>query len=598
MNFDENIENELHIPARNNLLDFRQSDRTVEIIPPNIGHIENRLSGSGLRVCEIPLDFIPPDSDNMVSGNSDIRQIISAAADSELKSHRLRSYLNNEILETAMTELSECEMVCLAAGFLKWYDDESDESPKFAPLILMPVDIVRETDSEYFTIKTSSMNSQLNRTLADFLLSRFSIDIPELHTYSDEGENINIQQIFDAVRDSVSAFPFWEVQELIFISDFEYSSFAVWNYNHRFAPYGEKIGVSADMLRGMSRNSYEMLCDDLEYLARKSNDFGNTDDTPLKCCCLPEYSEDMRADIENCLIRLKTAIYKLKNDVSLLCELCGKKIMTLRQYDYCAEIIRIVSGRDIMLPEIVGCTEWEIFRDKVYSLIMKGHSYKKLKNEILKTFEISVMNFDASAALDELNNTEKLSDMQKFIRTGKIVKELNSHAKESGTVSRLNAESFCISLKNLKSLSSELKNVHTDIVKLFRSADGLLNGEKSDWDNVERSVVMSEHLREQLAASPLLTVDKDCCFRKLAQYYGNERKKSEISSITLELTAHHREFKHLLDRLSDEFRIDFEFLDSYHWQRQLAAEADRIINELPKLRQWTEIISIQENCRI
>ncbi len=595
MNPEENTENILYL---NNLLDFRQSDITVEIMPPDIGHIENRLAGSGLNICEILNDFVPPDSDNAVSENKDIRQIISTAADCELKSHRLRSYLNNEILETAMTELSKCEMVCLTAGFLKWYYDESDENPKFAPLILMPVDIVRETDSEYFTIKTSSMNSQLNRTLADFLLSQFGIDIPEMRTYPEEGENINIQQIFSAVRDSVKKFPLWEVKEIIFISDFEYSTFAVWNYNQRFASYGGKIGVSADMLRGMNRNSYEMLCDDLEYLARKSDDFGNTDDTPLKYCCLPEYSEDMRAEIESCLVRLKTAIYNIRDDVNLLCELCGKQIMTLRQYNYCAEILRIVSGKDIMLPEIVGCTEWEDFRDKVYSLIVKGQRYKELKERILETFEISVLNFDASTALDKLKNAEKLSDIQKFIRTGKIVKELNSHAKESGTVNRLNAESFCISLKNLKSLSSELKKIHKDTVKFFSSAKRLLKGEKSDWDNLERSVIMSEKLREQLSVSPLLTADKDCFFRKLVQYYGNEQKKSEINDITLELTAHHREFKHLLGRLSDEFRINFGFLDSYHWQRQLSAETDRIINELPKLRQWTEIISIQENCRI
>lgn len=598
MNFKENIEDTVRIPDGNDLLCFRPSERTVKVMPPNIGRIENRLAGSGLRIRAVPRDFIPQTVDDRIFENDDSSQNISAVADAELKNHRLRTYLNPDVLESAMSELSECEMVCLAAGFLKWHDDESGENPKFAPLILMPVDIFRETDSGYFTIKTNGMNAQLNSTLSDFLLCRFGIDIPELHTYAEDGENINIQQVFDAVKNSVSEFPLWEVRELVFISDFEYSCFAVWDYNRRFASYGEKFGLSADMLRGTGRNSYEILCDNLEYLIWKSEDFGNAENTPLKYCRLSEYSENMRADIEKCLTKLKETVYRLKNDVSLICEFCGKQIMTLRQYDCCAEMICTVSGSGILLPEIVGCAEWENLRDSVYSLIAKGHRHRNLKEDILKIFEISILNFDASDAFHGLHDAGKLSDIQKFIRTGKIAKELNSYAREPDVVNRLNAEDCCISLRSLKSLSSEIKGVPMDIVELFSSADGLLNGEKSNWDNVERSVIMSDNLREKLISAPLLTNEKVCFFEKLTEYYGTERQKSEIRAITEELTANHREFTDLLGRLSDEFRIDFDFLNSYHWQRQLASIADEIINELPKLKQWTEIISIQKNFRI
>ena len=97
----------------------------------------------------------------------------------------------------------------LALGFLAWYEDEKSEVPREAPLILVPVELVRNERTSTYDIRAREEDIVTNLPLQSRLRDDFGLTLPEI----DDGDEWSPSGYFDAVRDALTAKPRWRLDD-------------------------------------------------------------------------------------------------------------------------------------------------------------------------------------------------------------------------------------------------------------------------------------------------------------------------------------------------------------------------------------------------
>jgi len=85
----------------------------------------------------------------------------------------------------AMIEEQGVNILYLALGHLKWYEADQADTPRYAPLILVPVELSRKTASEKFILRWNEDDFEENLSLAAKLKQDFSIELPTFANHED-----------------------------------------------------------------------------------------------------------------------------------------------------------------------------------------------------------------------------------------------------------------------------------------------------------------------------------------------------------------------------------------------------------------------------
>ena len=96
----------------------------------------------------------------------------------------------------------------LAVGRLMWFEAERADTARYAPLLLVPVQLERRSARDRFKLTWREEETQENLSLVAKLKSEFGIDLPK---FPSEDELVP-SSYFSAVADAVAAQPRWEVQ--------------------------------------------------------------------------------------------------------------------------------------------------------------------------------------------------------------------------------------------------------------------------------------------------------------------------------------------------------------------------------------------------
>lgn len=96
----------------------------------------------------------------------------------------------------------------LALGFLKWFEDDSSDKERFAPLLLVPVSLNRQSANARFRLRCEDAEISTNLSLQAKLHSEFGLTLPDLP----EVDELSPEEYFDRVRLAVSTKSRWEVQ--------------------------------------------------------------------------------------------------------------------------------------------------------------------------------------------------------------------------------------------------------------------------------------------------------------------------------------------------------------------------------------------------
>jgi len=230
----------LDLSLRNSLLNFRPSTMNVQVMVSDLGELEDEMSkGEEFKVCSVPNDMSFQMADSKIFEIENDRAHIDAVADSEFKSHRLRTFLSESELEKIMKKLHRqarvsieengANTIYLALGFLRWFETDKSEKARYAPLVLVPVDISRKVQDKSYSIKIRDEETQVNITVLEMLRQFFGIDINGLDPVPLDEHGVDLPLIFSTIRQGIMARSRWDIEEYAFIGQFSFNRFIMWN---------------------------------------------------------------------------------------------------------------------------------------------------------------------------------------------------------------------------------------------------------------------------------------------------------------------------------------------------------------------------------
>lgn len=251
----------LDLSLRNSLLNIRITKNTLQLIPTDLACLEDSLAQGD----EFSILYKPADWDNPLYNFGIYQSIletdpVTALVKSELTQKRLRSYLSEQDLKKALTHLyrssrtsieeNGANTLYLALGLLKWYETPSSERPRYAPILLLPVEIIRKSAAKGFAIRSREEDAMINITLLEMLRQNFGIVVQGLDPIPTDESGVNVQLIYSIIRNGIKNQRKWDVEEQAILGTFSFNKFIMWNDIHNNSHKLAKNKIVSSLING------------------------------------------------------------------------------------------------------------------------------------------------------------------------------------------------------------------------------------------------------------------------------------------------------------------------------------------------------------
>ena len=231
----------LDLSLRNRLLNVRDTKQIIPIACTDVTALEDRLAADEIITLS-PLSLLLSEKDIhdlAMLRNSEIKTEIKEQLDAELNQRRLRSplsppELNKRLIAVYRQSKSDLEeggvnTLFLAVGFLEWKMSERDGKSYLAPILLIPIQIRRQSVAEGFRISRLDEDTMINETLLELLRSQFRLTIPGLDPLPADDSGVDVARVLQIFRQTIKDMKGWEVREEARIGLFSFGKFIMWN---------------------------------------------------------------------------------------------------------------------------------------------------------------------------------------------------------------------------------------------------------------------------------------------------------------------------------------------------------------------------------
>ncbi len=230
----------LDLSLRNSLLNMNLRSRSVQFMSFEVNRIEDNLQ-VGEEYGLLPKIDVPIDNDTDERlRRSKLLEPYHELISSDIEHHRLHTYLTEGETKTVLrniyraarnaVEETGANSLFLAIGALRWYEKPQSTTPRFAPLLLLPVEMLYKKGGYY--IRTRDEDITLNITLIEFLRQVYDIRINGLDPLPTDQSGVDVPLIFAAIREALKEQKRWNVEEECILGTFSFSKFLMWNDVH------------------------------------------------------------------------------------------------------------------------------------------------------------------------------------------------------------------------------------------------------------------------------------------------------------------------------------------------------------------------------
>jgi len=208
--------NLLELSTRNRLISMpvrRRRAKIIEIADERSDEVFRVLVSEGREMSFLP---IPEE----LEGTADINGLFAQPTSDDADRHSdkyLQTMMDSKALQKrlltiyydARTSLEETgiNILYLALGTLKWFEADNAAEERYAPLLLIPVELSRESAEERFKVKWSSEEITSNLSLLEKMRLEFGLDLPAVP----DSEDLIPSNYFRETRDRCAGMPRWEV---------------------------------------------------------------------------------------------------------------------------------------------------------------------------------------------------------------------------------------------------------------------------------------------------------------------------------------------------------------------------------------------------
>ncbi|MBQ0016267.1 MAG: DUF4011 domain-containing protein [Bacteroidales bacterium] len=231
----------LDFSLRNNFLNLSLRTRAIQFISFEVDHIEDYLQ-DGDEYCMMPM----PDVELNLTRDEQLVRSGSAVALAPLvkndisKDKVLHTYLKEEESQRVLTNIYRSSRVSieetganslyLAIGLLRWYEKKNSPKSRFAPILLLPIEMVRKRGRYY--IRKRDEDISLNITLFEYIRQSFGITVKGIDPLPTDEHGVNVSLIFAQIRDALKEQSKWDVEEECILGTFSFNKFLMWNDIH------------------------------------------------------------------------------------------------------------------------------------------------------------------------------------------------------------------------------------------------------------------------------------------------------------------------------------------------------------------------------
>lgn len=197
----------------NTLLHFRSSTTSLEVVDEHAVEIFRVLVSELKAMTFIPIPKELVDKNDKPEHHSLLDDLEVMYGDGRHTDTRLQTKLSADALDKKLLKISTeaesyyqeqgVDILYLALGFLTWFEDPNSDKPRKAPLILVPVSLVRGNAKENYKVIYTQADLSSNLTLSAKLKMDFQVSLPPF------GDDFDVNSYIDDVIQCIKNQPRW-----------------------------------------------------------------------------------------------------------------------------------------------------------------------------------------------------------------------------------------------------------------------------------------------------------------------------------------------------------------------------------------------------
>lgn len=228
----------LDLSLRNSLLNLRITRNMLQLVDIDINHLEDTLSeGKSFSIlsnnkAEVLKKY------NLFLQALHSSSALYQMANEDLKYNRLHTYYHQQDLDNILTyiysnakqaiEENGSSTLYLAVGLLKWYQRQTPDQARYAPILLIPVEISRRSVNSKFTLKSREEETMVNITLIEFLRQEYELDLSSLEHLPNDEKGVDVAKVMGILRRAIMQLKGWDVEEQLVLGNFSFSKLILW----------------------------------------------------------------------------------------------------------------------------------------------------------------------------------------------------------------------------------------------------------------------------------------------------------------------------------------------------------------------------------
>lgn len=227
----------LDLSLRNPLLNFKfDGRRSLPLLTHSVAELEDELSSRE------PFALVPAEADGLRSQilieQRTGKSVLTEQARDFLKKHMLipdlpgaqavKRIVDMYRMARTLAEETGQSGAWLALGFLEWFETAAAREPRYAPLILVPVQIQRGTAREPFRMRIDDDEPRINSTLLKKLEIEFRLDVAGQDEIPEDERGLDIPFVFERFRRLIADLPRCRLVERAAVGFFSFTKHMMW----------------------------------------------------------------------------------------------------------------------------------------------------------------------------------------------------------------------------------------------------------------------------------------------------------------------------------------------------------------------------------
>ncbi|MGI9088393.1 MAG: DUF4011 domain-containing protein [Chthoniobacterales bacterium] len=208
--------NLLELSTRNRLVSMprgRKRVKTVEIIDERANDVFRMLVTDAREMTFLPA---PDGTENHDDGDDLLAQPISQDPNRHTDKYLQTAFESKALQKRLLTiyydartsmEETGINILYLALGALKWYEADTAMEERYAPLLLLPVELTRESAEERFKLKWSGEDITSNLSMLEKMRVDFGLELPAVP----DTDDLVPSHYFSQIRERCAGMARWDV---------------------------------------------------------------------------------------------------------------------------------------------------------------------------------------------------------------------------------------------------------------------------------------------------------------------------------------------------------------------------------------------------